>query len=104
MRTMREIVGDWVDRNPQRPGESMNDWRQRGLVETQAEREALRKMEIYDRRVWLTMLARGIIAAYILGILTSFGGLDPRGWGAFAWACAGSFLIAWVVAMGMDEQ
>lgn len=42
------------------------------------------------------MLAQGIVAAYLLGILIA-GTWDTRRWNEAAAACSISFLVGWVV-------
>lgn len=95
---------DWISRNPLKQGETVSEWRERYL-ETRTHRVVVPDpgQRSYERRLWWSMLARGVIAAYLLGLMLSLGETDPRNWQAFAGITAVCFLIAWIVSMNMEK-
>lgn len=65
---------------------------------------ARRATRSYERRLWVSMLGRGILAAYLLGLMFSLGEFDPRNWQPFAGICSFSFLIGWIVMMHREPK
>ncbi len=63
-----------------------------------------KRVRRYERLNALSMLGRGVLASYILGIALSLGELNPRDWSWWAISCAASFLTVWVVAMVMERR
>lgn len=100
----RSVARRWVERNPQREGESVREWRQRFMDDTEQLRRDRANVRTYERRLKLSMLARGALASYLLGLMLTLGRLDPREWSWFAFLCAACFLIGWIVTMSVERK